>query len=69
MWFEGMFESECRRLDFDFLLLSPGIPQTHLLAMQPARERSIPVMGEIELGCRVAKNPMIGITGTNGRQQ
>ncbi len=24
-------------------------------------------MGEIELGCRTAKNPMIGITGTNGK--
>ena len=24
-------------------------------------------MGEIELGCQVAKNPMLGITGTNGK--
>ena len=27
----------------------------------------MPLIGEIELGCRLAKNPLLGITGTNGK--
>lgn len=51
---------------FDFLVLSPGVPLNHFL-VQMAQQASVPIMGEIELGCQVAKNPMIGITGTNGK--
>jgi len=51
---------------FDFLVLSPGVPLTHPL-VQKARQAGLPIIGEIELGCLAAKNPMMGITGTNGK--
>ena len=52
--------------DVDFIVLSPGIPSTHPL-VQKGIEAQIPVIGEIALGCQMAKNPMMGITGTNGK--
>lgn len=52
--------------EFDLLVLSPGVPPTHPL-VQDAQQKGLPVIGEIELGCRIAKNPMLGITGTNGK--
>lgn len=51
---------------FDFILLSPGIPNSHPL-VQAASQLDKPVMGEVELGCRMSNNPMLGITGTNGK--
>jgi UDP-N-acetylmuramoylalanine--D-glutamate ligase len=51
---------------FDWIVLSPGISFRHSL-LQRARQLQIPIMGEIELGCCVAKNPIFGITGTNGK--
>ena len=35
--------------------------------MHAARQAHLTVIGEIELGCHFAKNPMLGITGTNGK--
>ena len=52
--------------DFDLLVVSPGVPLSHKI-VNAAREANVPFMGEIELGCRYAKNPMLGITGTNGK--
>ncbi len=51
---------------FDFIVVSPGIPQTHFL-YAAARQAGIPILGEIELGCRTIQNRLIGITGTNGK--
>jgi len=51
---------------FQFLILSPGIPLTHPI-VQAANQAEVPIMGEIELGCQIVKNPMLGITGTNGK--
>lgn len=51
---------------YDLIVLSPGVPQTHPMVQQ-ARLQGLPVIGEIELGCRVANNPILGITGTNGK--
>ena len=51
---------------FDFLVLSPGIPSSHSL-VQLATQAQIPIVGEIELGCRFVKDPILGITGTNGK--
>ena len=45
---------------------SPGVPGTAPL-VAAARERGIPVISEIELGARLLPNPIIGITGTNGK--
>lgn len=51
---------------FDLIILSPGIPQTHPL-IQRAKKAHLPILGEIELGCQMAKNSILGITGTNGK--
>ena len=51
---------------FDCMVLSPGIPSTHPL-IQSAKEINLPIIGEIELGCRVATQPIFGVTGTNGK--
>jgi UDP-N-acetylmuramoylalanine--D-glutamate ligase len=60
--------------DTDFSLLdrvgllvkSPGVPgEAPLVAA--ARERGIPVWSEIELASRLLPNPILGVTGTNGK--
>ncbi|MGE0000455.1 MAG: UDP-N-acetylmuramoyl-L-alanine--D-glutamate ligase [Fimbriimonadaceae bacterium] len=53
-------------VDFDVLVLSPGFPDDHpaVAAMLAAGK---PVWGEIEFGYRIAKAPIIAITGTNGK--
>ena len=67
---KGVFlcsENDCKDVSFfDGVILSPGIPSSHAL-IEAAKKARIPVMGEIELGCREIKNPVIGITGTNGK--
>lgn len=50
----------------DLVILSPGIPKNHPLAVH-SRQAGIEVIGEIELGFRNLKNPVWGITGTNGK--
>ncbi|MFO8083059.1 MAG: UDP-N-acetylmuramoyl-L-alanine--D-glutamate ligase [Desulfobacterales bacterium] len=52
--------------DSDMIILSPGVPHT-LNHFVQARERGIPVIGEIELACRFISEPIIGVTGTNGK--
>jgi UDP-N-acetylmuramoylalanine--D-glutamate ligase len=50
----------------DGIIVSPGVP----LDMGPlaaAKEKGIPVLGEMELACRLTDTPMVGITGTNGK--
>jgi UDP-N-acetylmuramoylalanine--D-glutamate ligase len=50
----------------DLLVKSPGVPgETRLVAS--ARARAIPVWSEIELGARLLPNPILGVTGTNGK--
>jgi UDP-N-acetylmuramoylalanine--D-glutamate ligase len=50
----------------DLLVKSPGVPGEAAL-VAAARERGIPVWSEIELGYRVLPNPIVGVTGTNGK--
>jgi UDP-N-acetylmuramoylalanine--D-glutamate ligase len=46
---------------------SPGVPAASPLALA-ARARGIPIWSEVELGYRLLPgNPLIGITGTNGK--
>jgi UDP-N-acetylmuramoylalanine--D-glutamate ligase len=50
----------------DVLVKSPGVPgEAPLVAA--ARERGIPVWSEIELASRLLPNPILGVTGTNGK--
>ena len=50
----------------ELVVKSPGIPQG-APPVAAARARGIPVISEIELGARLLDNPIIGITGTNGK--
>jgi UDP-N-acetylmuramoylalanine--D-glutamate ligase len=62
-----MTEEECGDVThFDFVVASPGVPGSHPL-LQKANLNGVEVMGEIELGCRLASQGMIAITGTNGK--
>jgi UDP-N-acetylmuramoylalanine--D-glutamate ligase len=48
------------------VVTAPGVPETApVLAW--ARERSIPVWGEMELGARLCHTPYLAVTGTNGK--
>ena len=50
----------------DVLVKSPGVPgEAPLVAA--ARERRIPVWSEVELASRFLPNPIVGVTGTNGK--
>ncbi len=50
----------------DLLVKSPGVPgETPLVA--GARTGAIPVWSEVELGARLLPNPLLGVTGTNGK--
>jgi UDP-N-acetylmuramoylalanine--D-glutamate ligase len=51
---------------FDEVVVSPGIPQTHLVYAQ-CLASGIPITGEAELAFKEVKQPCIGITGTNGK--
>jgi len=50
----------------DLIVLSPGVPHT-LAPLQAARAAGIPVMGEIELAARFIAEPIVAVTGTNGK--
>ena len=53
-------------MESDLIVLSPGVPHT-LLPIAKAKEKGIPVLGEIELASRFVREPIIAVTGTNGK--
>ncbi len=50
----------------DLIVISPGVP-SDLPMLAEARQRGIPVIGEVELAGYFLKGPVIGITGSNGK--
>jgi UDP-N-acetylmuramoylalanine--D-glutamate ligase len=48
------------------LIKSPGVPQ-NAPAVVAARERGVPVVGELELAWRLVPNEFVAVTGTNGK--
>jgi UDP-N-acetylmuramoylalanine--D-glutamate ligase len=50
----------------DVLIKSPGVPAEAPL-VTAARNRGVPVWSEVELGARLLSNPILGVTGTNGK--
>ncbi len=59
-------EEETLLQGIDLVVKSPGVPgETPLVT--GARAREIPVWSEIELGARLLPNPILGVTGTNGK--
>jgi len=58
---------EERLLDgVETLIKSPGVPAEALL-VAAARSGGIAVWSELELGARLLPNPILGVTGTNGK--
>lgn len=53
-------------LNADMIIISPGVPHTTPL-LQEAREKGIPIRGELELASRIISTPLIAVTGTNGK--
>jgi UDP-N-acetylmuramoylalanine--D-glutamate ligase len=53
-------------LKCDLIVLSPGVPHT-IGPIEAARKAGIPVIGELELAVRHIKEPIVAITGTNGK--
>jgi UDP-N-acetylmuramoylalanine--D-glutamate ligase len=50
----------------EVVIKSPGVPNDAPL-VTAARERGIAVWSEVELGARLLPNPILGVTGTNGK--
>jgi len=48
------------------LVKSPGVPSEAPL-VKAAHKRRIPVWSEVELASRLVSNPLLGVTGTNGK--
>ena len=48
------------------LVKSPGVPES-APPIVAARARGVPVISEIELGVRLLPNPLLAVTGTNGK--
>ena len=51
---------------YDLVVVSPGLPPSHPIFAR-AEAAGVPVWSEIELGYRIARAPIIAITGTNGK--
>ena len=52
--------------DATLVVAGPGVPPSAEV-LGWARERGLPVWGELELGARVADAPYLAVTGTNGK--
>jgi len=50
----------------DLIVVSPGVPHT-ISPLQQAQAKGIEVIGEVELAYRFIKEPIVAITGTNGK--
>jgi UDP-N-acetylmuramoylalanine--D-glutamate ligase len=60
----GCGESTWQRTDL--VVPSPGVPR-YATVLEEAVRRGVPVLGEIEVAYRLAKAPILAITGTNGK--
>ncbi|MCD6386307.1 UDP-N-acetylmuramoyl-L-alanine--D-glutamate ligase [Candidatus Sumerlaeota bacterium] len=52
--------------DIDIVVLSPGIPLSHPFCEQ-ARQKTIQILSELELGYQFASAPIVAVSGTNGK--
>src|SRR5512134_2583235 len=55
-----------RVLEADSIVISPGVPNDAPI-LTLAREKHVPIIGEIELASEFATSPIVAITGTNGK--
>lgn len=50
----------------ELIVCSPGVPLAHPHFVA-ARKAGVPIVGEVELAASFVKEPIVGITGTNGK--
>jgi UDP-N-acetylmuramoylalanine--D-glutamate ligase len=50
----------------DLVVISPGVPHG-AAPLDRSRELGVPVLGEVELAARFIEQPIVAITGTNGK--
>ncbi len=53
-------------LSAELIVVSPGVP-LNIKPLEEAREKSIPLISEIELAVVGIKEPIVAVTGTNGK--
>ena len=64
LWADGSLERLPTELDG--MVVSPGVPLDRPLVVE-ARERGLPVIGEIELAFPFVEGPIAAVTGSNGK--
>ncbi len=52
--------------DADLVVISPGVPY-RMDALERVRRRGVKVISEIELASQFLRNPIVAVTGTNGK--
>ncbi len=52
--------------NYDLIIVSPGVPRTAEI-LKIAEQNNIKIISEIEFAYQNCKNPIIAITGTNGK--
>ena len=52
--------------DCDFIIISPGVPSASKVVLH-AKEKNLPILGELEFASRFCRGKIIAITGTNGK--
>ncbi len=57
---------EIKAGDYDLIIVSPGVPR-NIEPVQAAEAYGIPIWSELELAGRYIKEPIIAVTGTNGK--
>ena len=50
----------------DLIIVSPGVPPSHPIRLEAPR-RGLELIGELEYASRFLSNPIVAITGTNGK--
>jgi UDP-N-acetylmuramoylalanine--D-glutamate ligase len=53
-------------LSQDLIVVSPGVPEG-IAPIEAARKAGVPVIGELELAVRFIDDPIVAVTGTNGK--
>ena len=53
-------------LKAEMIIASPGVP-LDIEPLKEAKKRGIPIIGEMELACRLIDIPVVAVTGTNGK--
>jgi len=57
---EGIFKQA------ELIVVSPGVPHT-IVPLELARQAGVPILGELEFAARFVREPVVAITGTNGK--